>query len=111
MVQIGVYGWVTEVSPGLRLKRLLCMLCSNQDPITPPLFYSKRMSVTIHQHDTKVCSDACNRNKTYKPRKEFNAVCLKKRAELHVTRKGTCTTGKTTNDDDKRVARRIMSYV
>ena len=28
-----------------------------------------------------------------------------------VTRKGTCTTGKTTNDDDKRVARRIMSYV
>ena len=22
MVQIGVYGWVTEVSPGLRLKRL-----------------------------------------------------------------------------------------
>ena len=63
-------------------KILLCMLCSNQDPITPPLFDSKRMSVTIHQQDTKVCSDTCNRNKTYKPRKEFNAVCLKKRAEL-----------------------------
>jgi len=26
-------------------------------------------------------------------------------------RKGICTTRKTTNDDDKRVVRRIMSYV
>ena len=41
--------------------------------------------------------------------KELNLALIK--LVVSVTRKRTCTTGKTTNDDDKRVARRIMSYV